>query len=210
MKITIIGASKGIGKEVLTQALEKQHDVTVLARSPEKIQTSHPKLRVVQGDFLDLKSLKESAEGAEVVIISVGAIPGRKPVELFSKGTRHLLQALKETANQPLIIAVTGIGAGDSKGHGGFFYDKIFNPLLLKKIYEDKDRQEALLASEYENWIIVRPGMLTNGKLSGSYRALTDLSGVHGGKISRADVAHFVLEQIENPTFKKQSPLLIY
>jgi len=210
MNITIIGASKGIGKEILARALKKEHKVTVLARTPQKIEITHENLQIVPGDFLKYHSVEKSIKNAEAVIVSVGSMPARKPVELFSAGTKHLLGALKESGKQPLIIAITGIGAGDSKGHGGFFYDKIFNPLLLKTIYEDKNKQEEMLAQEYENWIVVRPGMLTNGKLTENYRALTDLSGIHGGKISRADVAHFVLEQIENPTFKKQRPLLIY
>ena len=210
MNITIIGASKGIGKEVLKQSLQAGHNVTVLARNPEKIDIKDENLTIVKGDFLDYDSVAQSVKNADAVIISVGAMPTRKPVNLFSEGTKHLLEAVKQGNIHPLIIAVTGIGAGDSKGHGGFFYDKIFKPLLLKTMYEDKDKQEQILMNGYDNWVIVRPGMLTNGKLTGKYRALTNLEGINGGKISRADVAHFILEQAANPTYLKQTPLLIY
>ncbi len=210
MNITIIGATKGIGKEVLKQALNVGYKVTVLARNPEKIELKNENLKIVKGDFLDYSSVAGSVKNAGAVVVSVGAMPARKPVTLFSEGTRNLLNAIKANNIKPLIVAVTGIGAGDSKGHGGFFYNKIFQPLLLKTIYEDKDKQEQMLKEEYDNWIIVRPGMLTNGKLTGKYRALTDLTGINGGKISRADVAHFILKQIEQPEFLGQTPLLIY
>jgi len=210
MKITIIGATRGIGKETLIQALKAGHQVTVLARNPEKIEVNATSLTLISGDFLDRDSLKKAVLGADTVIVSVGAQPGFKPVSLFSEGTRLLLDILKEHNEDPLLIVVTGIGAGDSAGHGGFMYDKIFKPLLLGRIYEDKDRQEALLRENYKNRIIVRPGMLTNGPLRGTRRALTDLTGIHGGKISRRDVAAFILKQCQKPSFVGQAPLLIY
>jgi len=210
MNIAIIGATKGIGKEVLVQSLKAGHNVTVLARHPEKIELENEKLIIVKGDFLEYDSVADSVKDADVVVISVGAMPTRKPVNLFSTGTRHLLNYIKKENLHSLIIAVTGIGAGDSKGHGGFFYDKIFRPFLLKTLYDDKDKQEQMLMNEYDNWIIVRPGMLTNRKLTGNYRAITDLEGVNGGKVSRADVAHFIIGQIQNPKYLKKTPLLIY
>lgn len=210
MNITIIGGTKGIGKEVLQQALANGHNVKVLARNPDKIEIKNEMLNIVKGDFLDYSSVTDSIKNADAVVVSVGVMPTRKPVNLFSQGTKHLLDVTKKENLHPLIIVVTGIGAGDSKGHGGFFYDKIFQPLLLKTMYEDKDRQEQMLKNEYDNWIILRPGMLTNGELTGKYRALTNLNGINGGKISRADVAHFILEQAENPTYLRKTPLLIY
>ncbi len=209
MNITIIGASRGIGAQVLQQVLAQGHNVTVLARKPEKI-TAHENLQVVQGSFEEAEAVKKAVQDAEAVVVAVGTPPGRKEVTLFSQGTRHLLAACKEMNTQPLIIAVTGIGAGDSAGHGGFMYDRIFKPLLLQKMYEDKDRQEALLAQEYDNWIIVRPGFLTNGPHTGRYRILTDLTGITAGKITRADVADFILKQIKEPAYLRQTPLLTY
>ncbi len=209
MNITIIGASRGIGAQVLQQVLAQGHNVTVLARKPEKI-TAHENLQVVQGSFEEAEAVKKAVQDAEAVVVAVGTPPGRKEVTLFSQGTRHLLAACKEMNTQPLIIAVTGIGAGDSAGHGGFMYDRIFKPLLLQKMYEDKDRQEALLAQEYDNWIIVRPGFLTNGPHTGRYRILTNLTGITAGKIARADVADFILKQIKEPAYLRQTPLLTY
>jgi putative NADH-flavin reductase len=119
------------------------------------------------------------------------------------------LAALQKTPHVKF-VSVTGIGAGDSRGHGGFFYDKLLQPLLLKEIYNDKDREEAIIKASSADWMIVRPGMLTNGVRTGQYRVLTDMSGVTAGKISRADVADFILSQLAKPTHFKQTPLVTY
>jgi putative NADH-flavin reductase len=82
--------------------------------------------------------------------------------------------------------------------------------LFLKTIYEDKDREESLIKDSQVNWIIVRPGFLTNGPMSGTYRVLTDLTDAKAGKISRADVAHFILNQLDSSEYLRQTPLLTY
>lgn len=130
-----------------------------------------------------------------------------KPVTLFSDGTRHLLDAMRKHAVRR-IACITGIGAGDSRGHGGFFYDHIVEPTLLRTVYADKDRQEELLRHSDRDWIIVRPGQLTDGEATGKYRVLLDLTGVTVGKIARADVAAFVLQQLGRDDFLRRTPLL--
>jgi putative NADH-flavin reductase len=80
---------------------------------------------------------------------------------LFSDSTRILVDAMKATGVKRL-ISVTGIGAGDSRGHGGLLYDAVVFPLLLKRIYDDKDVQEWIIKSSGLDWTIVRPGLLTN------------------------------------------------
>lgn len=99
------------------------------------------------------------------------------------------------------LVVVTGMGAGDSMGHGGFWYDRIFNPRLLKTIYADRDRQEELIRQSGADWTIVQPGFLTNGPLTGRYRAITAMTGVTAGKISRADLAHFLLQEVATNRF---------
>ena len=208
MNMTIIGATKGIGKEVLKQALSKAINITVLVRNPSKLDLKK-NVNVVAGDFKSFDSVKEAVNVADIIVITVGVLPTRRDVNVFSKGTRNVISSIKELKTSPLIIAVTGIGAGDSEGHGGFAYDKIFKPLLLNTIYKDKNRQEDILRKEYDNWIIVRPGFLTNGNKTDNCKALTNLKGIKAGKISRGDVASFILKQVENPTFLKQTPLLM-
>jgi uncharacterized protein YbjT (DUF2867 family) len=94
------------------------------------------------------------------------------------------------------LVCVTGIGAGDSRGHGGGLYDRIVLPLLLNSIYADKDRQEALVRASNVRWTLVRPGFLTNWPGTRRYRVSADLTGVTARKISRADVASYLLREM--------------
>jgi len=207
MKIAIIGATSGIGLELLQIALQAGYEVTILARTPGKINFKNNNLRIIQGDALDPIAIHEVVRGNDIICDCLGTTNVTKPVTLFSKSTEYIASALKP---DQLLISVTGIGTGDSKNHGGFLYDRIFMPLVLRRMYADKDRQEQLIKRKVKKWIIVRPGFLNNGPLTGRYRAITDLQGVKGGKISRKDVADFILSQIVNPSYIEQTPLLIY
>jgi putative NADH-flavin reductase len=209
MKLLVIGATRGIGRRLVEMALNEDHTVTALARNPERQTVSHDRLNVINGDIRDRDAVGRAVENQNAVCITIGINPTRKPVTVFSEGTKTVIEAMADSAVNHL-ICITGIGTGDSKNHGGFFYDRIFKPLLLKTIYEDKDRQEVLVRNSNLEWVIVRPGFLTNGPLTGTYRVLLDLKGVRAGKISRADVAHFILSEIKTKAYRSKTPLLTY
>jgi len=209
VKVLIIGATRGIGLKLLEQAFDRGHTVTALVRKPQRLKKIDEKVKVIKGDILDRVSVEAAMEDQDAVCCCIGIGPTRKPVTVFSEGMKNVVSSMKMHGVKKL-ISVTGIGAGDSRNHGGFLYDKIFNPLFLKTIYEDKDREEALIKKSEVDWIIVRPGFLTNGPVTEDYRIITDLRGVKAGKISRADVAHFILEQLANPTYLGKTPLLTY
>lgn len=209
MKLLIIGATRGIGLNLLKQALEKGHEVTALVRDPNRLNLHHEKLTVIEGNIVDKEAVERAVEGQDAVCVIIGIKPTRKPVSVFSIGTKNVVEAMTSSMAKKL-ICVTGIGAGDSKNHGGFFYDKIINPLLLKTIYKDKDLQEEIVQKSDLDWVIVRPGFLTNGPLTGKYRALTNLEDITTGKISRADVAHFILHELEEKKYLRRIPLLTY
>ena len=107
------------------------------------------------------------------------------------------------------LIAVTGLGAGDSRGHGGLLYDAVVFPLLLKRVYDDKDVQEWIIRSSGLDWTIVRPGLLTNSPVTGRYRVLTTPTDWRFGVISRADVADFLVRQVDDRALIGTTPLLI-
>jgi putative NADH-flavin reductase len=209
MKIAIIGASRGIGYELLRIALEEGHEITVLLRNPAILNINDSHLKIVEGDILDPASVNAVTAGQDAVCVCIGIPPTRKPVNVFSHGIEFILAAMGGEPHQKL-IAVTGIGAGESKGHGGFFYDRVINPLFLGTIYQDKDRQESIIKTSHVEWLIVRPGFLTNGPRTGRYRVIENLSGVTVGKISRRDVADFMLKQLTTPTCFGKTPLLTY
>jgi putative NADH-flavin reductase len=207
MNILIVGATRGIGRQLLEQALTSGHNVTALVRDPWRLALQHERLRVVKGDILDSDSVARAMAGQDAVCCTIGIKLPWPPVTVFSEGTRNLLQAMKKTGVRRL-ICVTGIGAGDSKGHGGFLYDYLVLPVLFRTVYADKDCQESLIKASDVDWTIVRPGFLTNGPLTKNYRMLTDMTGVTAGRISRADVAHFFLKELESKQYLRQTPLL--
>jgi putative NADH-flavin reductase len=183
-----------------------------LARSASRIAIDHPDLEKVAGDALDSSIVKRALDGADAVIQTIGVAPGPqailKPVRLFSSATRVLVDLMVEGEIKRL-ICVTGIGAGDSRDKGGFLYSAVLLPLLLKRVYDDKDVQEQIISNSTLDWVIVRPGLLTRGPRTRSYRVLTNPDEWRMGKISRADVADFLVKQIDDDTYVGKTPLLI-
>jgi putative NADH-flavin reductase len=180
-KVLIIGASRGIGLETVKAALLAGHNVRALARSAATIPIQNPGLERVPGNALDSTTIRSALEGVDVVIQTLGVdIAPRSIFErttLFSQSTRILVDAMK-VAGVKRLIAVTGLGAGDSRGHGGMIYDSVVFPLLLKRVYDDKE-QEWIIRSSGLDWTIVRPGLLTNRPAIGRYRILTAAEDGH-------------------------------
>lgn len=208
MKMLVIGATRGIGGALVNAALVQAHDVTVLVRDPDRLgdESARTRLRVVVGNALDRAAVAEAVAGQDVILDCLGTRTLAKRITMFSRSAENLAATM---APEQLLIAVTGIGAGDSAGHGGFLYDRLFLPIVLRRMYDDKDRQEAIIRERIARWMIVRPGRLTNGPLTRNYRVLTDLSGIHGGSISRLDVADFLLSQAVSPRYEGRTPLLV-
>ena len=208
-KILVLGATGGTGRQIVSQALSQGHKVTVLVRSAEKA-SGLKGVNVVVGDARDEAALRQAVKGQDAVISALGtpASPFRE-VTLLSTATRALVSAMQAEGVSRL-IAITGIGAGDSAGHGGFAFDKLIFPLLLRKVYADKNRQEAIVRGSGLRWTLVRPSVLNNKAGRQTNRALTDLSGFRGGTISRADVAKFVLEQLHADTWLHRAPLITW
>lgn len=201
MKLAVLGASRGLGRELARMAADAGHEVTTMARRP----IDDPRMRSVAGDVRDPGAVAAATAGQDAVCFCVGVPVTRKPVDVFSRGTQAVLDAL--TPGQKLVV-VTGIGAGDSRGHGGWLYDRVLLPLLVPTIYADKTVSEALVKASAADWLIVRPGFLHNGPRTGRYRVVDDLTGVTAGRISRKDVADFILAQLARPTHFGWTPLL--
>ncbi len=208
MKIAIIGASAGIGLETARLALERGHDVTTLSRRIVPL-PDHAKLKRVQGSATNPSDVRAAVEGTDTILVTLG-VKSPFATTLFSDSARLLLQVLKETGSSPMLLVLTGFGAGDSWGYNSLLMKLMFT-LLLKKVYADKSEQERIIAGGYPRWEIVRPGRLTNGAMTGRYRVLEKLvEGMKVGAISRADVAHFMVAQAENPTCLGKYPALTY
>jgi putative NADH-flavin reductase len=211
-KLLIIGASRGTGLETVKVALRDGHKVRALARSAASIPIENPDLEKISGNALDSDTIRNALESVDVVIQTLGVDISLRaifePTTLFSRSTRILVDAMK-AAGVNRLIAVTGLGAGDSRGHGGILYDAVVFPLLLKRVYDDKDVQEWIIRSSGLDWTIVRPGLLTSGPAAGRYRVLSVPQEWRFGVVSRADVADFLVRQADDRTLIGATPLLI-
>jgi uncharacterized protein YbjT (DUF2867 family) len=170
----------------------------------------HPKLEKMAGDALEMATVRRALTGVDAVIQSLGVSVGPeiifKPTRLFSTATRVLVTAMEE-AQIKRLICVTGFGAGDSRGYGGFLYSAAFR-LVVGRLYDDKEVQERIVRSSKLDWLIVRPVILTNGPKTNTYRAVVDPRDWARGFISRADVADFLIKQIDNDAFLRKTPVL--
>jgi uncharacterized protein YbjT (DUF2867 family) len=208
MKILVIGATGGTGRQIVREAAAKGHSIVALVRSKAKA-NDLADAQLVEGDARDEGALFRALEGCSGVISSLGtSLSPFKEVTLLSSAARALVKAMDRQKVRRL-VCITGMGAGDSAGHGGFVFDKLFFPLLLAKVYQDKDRQEEIIRSSTLDWVIVRPGALSNKPATGKIRALTDLSNIHGGSIPRADVAAFAVQQLTGDTWLRKAPSIM-
>ncbi|RWX11784.1 SDR family oxidoreductase [Rhizobium hidalgonense] len=205
-KILILGATGPTGRHIVTQAHERGYDVTTLVRSLEK--EAHLRgVKFVVGDARDEATLRQALNGRDAVISALGTPASPfKEVTFLSTATRALITAMK-AEQVPRLIAITGIGAGDSAGHGGFLFDKLIFPALLRKVYADK---KTVIRDSGLDWTIVRPSILNNKQARGTIHTFTDLSKFHGGGIARQDVARFVVDQIATDVWMHKSPLITW
>lgn len=209
MRILIIGASKGIGLETTRQALAAGYTVRALARSAASINLSDAKLEKVQGDALNQKNVDAALGGVDVVIVTLGVGLGDlcKPVHLFSNATGVLIAAMKDKSVDRL-ICITGFGAGDSQESIAPL-QRIPFKIVFGRAYDDKSRQEKLIKESGLDWTIARPGVLLNGPRTGHYKVLREPSEWRNGIIARANVADFLVKQIEGRSFIGAAPVLV-
>jgi len=211
-RVLVIGASRGIGLETVRTLLTAGHDVRALARHAREIPAENARLEKVDGDALDKATVERALAGVDAVIQSLGVAISPEAIlkgtTLFSKATRVLVDAMRASPARRLIV-VTGFGAGDSRGHGGFLYASVFFPLLLKRVYDDKDVSEQIVRASGLDWTIVRPGGLTSGPATGRYEVLVDPASWRAGMISRADVADFLAKQVGDTTYLRKTPELV-
>jgi len=209
MKIAIIGASAGVGLETTRRALQQGHQVTTLSRRIDTL-PEHPMLKRVKGSSTNPKDMEIALLDAEAILVTLGTGSSLKATTLFSESARILLQVQQKIGSTVPLIVLTGFGAGDSSNYHSPLIKFLFN-LFLRVVYIDKSEMERLLVAGYSNCEIVRPGRLTNGTMTGHYHVMDTLfKGMKVSALSRADVAHFMVSQAENPTFLGKYVALSY
>lgn len=206
MRIAIVGGSRGVGLAVAHEALARGHETVIVSRSDPRL--IRDGVRWLGGDARDATVLERALEGASAVVTALGVTQTWQETNLFSQAQVALSRAM-DNAGLKRAVLVTGLGAGDSRGHQGWLYDNVVFPLFLARSYADKDRAEAILRKSDLHWTIVRPGRLTDGPKKNKVEALLTPETYRYGTISRADVAAFVLDCIEQTTYLRQTPQIV-
>lgn len=203
MKLAVFGATGGVGRQIVEQALAAGDTVTALARDGGKLPMEHAGLTVVEGNVLDAAAVERTLAGADAVLVSLGNT-SNNPDLIVSQGTGVIIAAMQAAGVRRLIV-ISSLGVGDSKDQVPFFF-KALIATALRKAFEDKEAQEKLVRASNLDWTIIRPGGLTDGPATGQYRAGLDRS--IGGQVSRADVAAFALRQLTNSEYIGKTPAI--
>ncbi|GAB4589588.1 NAD(P)-dependent oxidoreductase [Nocardia sp. IFM 10818] len=203
MRIAIFGATGTIGRQVVQQALAAGHEVTALTRNPANMTESHERLHVIAGDVTDPIAVDRAVAGQDACIVTLG--DGRKGV-VRAAGTRTVIDAMERQGVKRLIVQST-LGAGDSHGNLNFLWKYILFGMLLRKAMADHNTQEGHVRASDLDWTIVRPSAFTDGPRTDAYKRdfgpdAKDLTL----KISRADIAAFLLEQLGSDTYLHRTP----
>lgn len=209
MKLTIFGSSGGTGRQLIKQALEQGHTVTAFARSPEKLDQKHEKLQTAKGDVMDSPLVERAVQGQDAVLCVLGQSAMSKQ-KLRAIGTKNIICAMEKTGAKRF-VCLSALGVGDSRDVLPFHYKHLIVPLLLGRVYADHKIQENYVKESRLDWIIVRPGILADGERTGSYKhgfAADDKTVTL--KISRADVAGFMLKQLTENTYLHKTPCISY
>ena len=211
LRVLIIGATGGTGRELVRQALEQGHQVTAFVRKPKKLKIEHPNLRVVRGNVLDPPSVQAAMEGQSAVVSALGHKRLFWPTRILSRGTQNVLEAM-EKSRVPRFICESSLGVGDTIGRLGLPATLLFVPLMLPFYFWDRVRQEKLIEENtHIDWVIVRPPTLTNGPLRSKYRHGPNIGNYIWPRfISRADVAEFMLDQLNDDTCIGKTPGICY
>ncbi|RDI49429.1 NAD(P)-dependent oxidoreductase [Nocardia mexicana] len=203
MRIAVFGATGTIGNHVVERALAQGHEVTAYSRSAGNITKTHERLRIAEGDVLDPAAVERAVTGQDAVVVVLGA--GRKGV-VRAEGTRTVIEAMTRTGVKRL-VCMSSLGVGDSRPNLNFVWKYLLFGMLLRQAYADHIRQEEYVKSSDLEWTIVRPSAFTDGPATGTFRR--DIAPTEKGlalKISRADVAAFLVEQVSDPTYVRRTP----
>lgn len=210
MKIAIFGATGKVGRHLLGQALEKGDEVTVLARDASKLTTPrHERLEVVQGDVLDPKDVERAVVGADAVLCALGHT-NTSPKDVLTEGTKNIVVAMSKDGVRRL-VSLTGAGVTDPKDEPKLLDRAIGSllKLLQRDLLEDSMEQARVIKESGLGWVIVRAPVLNEGEKKGGYR-VGYVGKESGTRLSRADVADFMLEQTTDDTYLHQAPVVSY
>ena len=197
MRVLIVGATGRTGRLLVKGALERGHAVTALARAPEKLVDLAGTVRVVAGDVLDGGVVSDAVDGQDAVLVALSAAHKKGEPAVNALGTLNVIRSMQRYQVRRLVVlSASGTQPGRDPNLP-WAYERVIKPLFLKHAYADLRRMETSVRQSELDWTIVRvSGALTDGPPRGGYRAEPGYSLPGGRRISRADVAEFMLDQL--------------
>jgi len=209
VRLVVFGSTGGTGRQLLEQALDQGHAVTAHVRSPEKLGSlEHANLSVSRGDVLDAEGVERVVAGQDAVLCAIGA--GAERTTLREDGTCNIVAAMERTRVTRL-LCLSSLGVGDSRANLPFFTRYVMVGIFLRHAFADHERQEAVVRKSSLAWTIVRPPHLKDGPRTGEYLfGFPPKDRNIQAKISRADVADFMLKQLTDDAFIRHSPGVSY
>jgi putative NADH-flavin reductase len=209
MKLVVFGASGRTGRELVQQALSRPHLVTAFMRHPTAFDITHDNLRVVQGDITTSDEVERAIEGHDAVASTLGPHTLLRRVPALVTGVGNIVRAMQKVGVRRLVYT-SALGVGESETDQNAVFRYLIRPVLLGRDYADHEANETAITKSDLEWVIVRPARLVNRPWTGEYQVDLRLSATFPfGRIGRADVAAFILKQLENPTFLRQAPGLL-
>ncbi|MET9432982.1 SDR family oxidoreductase [Streptomyces sp. NPDC006551] len=210
MKLTVFGATGGIGREIVEQALRAGHEVTAVVRDPARLAVTGERLEVFRADLTDPAALRGAVAGRDAVLSGLGA-RSRADAGVAARLTRSVLAAMEAEATPRLLVVSAAPLGPVPDGHT--VVDKAVLALIntvLKDIYDDLREMEEQLAASATDWTSVRPPKLTDKPLTGRYRSVVGGNPGRGRSLARADVAHAMLAMIDDPATVRQGVGVAY
>lgn len=207
MHLTVFGATGKTGFLLCEQALAKGHEVTAYARDPGKLGGLESRVRLIKGFLDDTAAIGEAVRGADAVISALGTVD-RKPNTVLSDATRRILKAMEEEG-VTRFAAITSLGCGASRGQVNSRIMRFLIKTLAKEIWADKDRQEEAIMESSLDYLIVRPGGLTDKPARGMWTEMREgESGKGRQMIARADMADYILQRLERGEFGRDAVVI--
>jgi len=207
MRIIVFGSTGGTGRLLVEKALASGHSVTAFARNTSLI-PQRPNLRIVEASVFDPAAVAQATAGHEAVLSALGGRPWRR-TPICAPAIRNVTAAMAKHGLRR-IVAISTLGAGDTRAHVGWFARNVLFGLVLRSEVADKEHMERHLSATDLDWVVVRVGTLTNGAAQKRFRAADDGTIRGMGKIARSEVADFMIAQLDSDAWLRKRPVIVY
>lgn len=216
MKVVLLGATGSTGYEILKRLVQEKHSIKALVRNPAKLNLAEietlkeGQVELIKGSILESDKLVEFFKESDLIISALGTGTDNSYTEIYSEGGRNILSAMRAAGIKKLITITAGLIDMSDPSTDNFFLNRIIRP-NFNKVYYDQTRWETILDDTKDiDWICVRPTYLTNKAFTGKYRVQHKHCPKGGRKISRADLADFIVRQMDSEEFIHKKPVIAY